>query len=74
LSQFFKEQSGTNFSDYVLELRMKHSVQLLCESTFPIHEVATKAGYNSSNTFCRAFKRYHGISASAYRSSSERSI
>ncbi|TVY10991.1 helix-turn-helix domain-containing protein [Paenibacillus cremeus] len=71
LSQFFKEQSGTTFSDYLLKLRMRQAEQLLRETTIPIHEVATKVGYNSSNTFCRAFKKHNGINATAYRSAPE---
>mgnify|MGYP001207974109 CR=1 FL=1 len=67
LSQFFKEQTGVNFSDYLEDLRMTRAKELLAETDMPIHEIAERVGYNSSNTFCRAFKRINGVSASAFR-------
>ncbi|OXM82759.1 helix-turn-helix domain-containing protein [Paenibacillus rigui] len=70
LSQFFKEQKGVNFSDYLEELRMAHAKALLTQTDLAVYEIAEQAGYSSSNTFCRAFKRIHAISAMEYRRSS----
>ncbi|MFS0723063.1 helix-turn-helix domain-containing protein [Paenibacillus sp. 1P07SE] len=67
LSQFFKEQTGTNFSDYLVELRMRRAKELLIRTSEPVNRIAELAGYYSSNTFCRAFKRETGLSATAYR-------
>lgn len=67
LSQFYKEQTGIGFSEYLEELRMEHAKQLLAITNLPVYEIARQAGYNSSNTFCRAFKRIHGVSATMYR-------
>ncbi|WJH37271.1 helix-turn-helix domain-containing protein [Paenibacillus sp. CC-CFT747] len=67
LSQFFKEQTGVNFSDYLEDLRMNRAKELLERSGLPVYEIALKVGYGSSNTFCRAFKRLNGVSATAYR-------
>ncbi|WP_282935264.1 helix-turn-helix domain-containing protein [Paenibacillus sp. RC67] len=69
LSQFFKEQMGINFSDYLEDLRMTLAKELLAETDLPVFEIAERVGYSSSNTFCRAFKRINGVSTSAFRSS-----
>ncbi|CAG7638213.1 helix-turn-helix domain-containing protein [Paenibacillus allorhizosphaerae] len=69
LSQFFKEQTGVNFSDYLESLRMTQAKVLLADTDLPVYEIAERVGYSSSNTFCRAFKRINGISTTAYRRS-----
>jgi two-component system response regulator YesN len=67
LSQVYKEQTGTNFSDYLEELRMEHAKVLLAKTDLPVYEIAQQVGYSSSSTFCRAFKRINGVSTSMYR-------
>ena len=67
LSQFFKEQTGVNFSSYVEELRMERARQLLGATKLSVNEIALAVGYNSSNTFCRAFKRIHATTPLVYR-------
>ncbi|MCS7461976.1 helix-turn-helix domain-containing protein [Paenibacillus doosanensis] len=69
LSQFFKEQTGTNFSDYLEDLRMTLAKELLAKTDLPVYEIAVRSGYSSSNTFCRAFKRINGVNTSDYRHS-----
>lgn len=69
LSQFFKEQTGVNFSDYLEDLRMTQAKELLLNTDLSVNEIALRTGYSSSNTFCRAFKRLNGVSTTAFRSS-----
>ncbi|WCF06393.1 AraC family transcriptional regulator [Paenibacillus thiaminolyticus] len=66
VSAFFKEQTGRNFSDYVEELRLEHAKQLMLEGD-ALTSIAERVGYNSLNSFSRAFKRAHGMSATEYR-------
>jgi len=68
ISYFFKEQTGINFSDYLVGLRMDHAKQLLVKTSLPIHEIALRSGYYSLNSFSRAFKRANGLSATEFRS------
>lgn len=72
MSQFFKEQAGENFSDYVEMLRLKIARELLAGTSKTIAEIAESTGYNSSNTFCRAFKRSGGVSATSFRENASR--
>lgn len=67
LSQFFKEQTGENFSNYVEKTRMDKARNFLSTTQLSINEISNKVGYNSVNTFCRAFKRINGITAGQYR-------
>jgi len=69
LSQFFKEQTGVNFSDYLENKRMMEARKLLVSTELTVNEIAEQVGYNSSNTFCRAFKRSNGLSPMVYRKS-----
>jgi two-component system response regulator YesN len=69
LSYFIKEQTGITFSEYLEKLRMDQAKQLLLDDRYSVKDVAEKVGYNSSNTFCRAFKRMNGISTTAYKHS-----
>ena len=74
LSIFFKEQMGTNFSAYVDVMRMEHSIHLLRETNLSITEISDRVGYNSSNSFCRAFKRIFDISPGQYRRNQARQV
>ncbi|WP_248930371.1 helix-turn-helix domain-containing protein [Paenibacillus hamazuiensis] len=69
LSQFFKEQKGIGFSDYLENLRMSEAKMMLARTDLPVGEIAQQVGYSSANTFCRAFKRLYGVSALAFRRS-----
>ena len=70
LSLIFKEAQGMNFSTYVETLRMGKAKKLLRGSQLTVGQIARMVGYYSVNSFCRAFKRVTGISASEYRKTS----
>lgn len=70
VSKMFKAFSGVKFSDYLEDIRMKQVESLLIETDLPVQEVYRRCGYYSNNTFGKAFKRRHGISASVYRQQS----
>ncbi|NOU94094.1 helix-turn-helix domain-containing protein [Paenibacillus sp. LMG 31456] len=67
LSYFIKEQTGIIFTEYLEALRMEHAKKLLLIESYSVKDIAEKVGYNSSNTFCRAFKRIYGISTTEYK-------
>lgn len=62
LSSVFKEQAGINFADYLEKIRMKKAMELLKDENNTVNEVAEAVGYNSVQSFRRAFKRATGIS------------
>lgn len=64
-SRFFKKQTGENFSDYLLRVRMEHAVKLLRENK-KITEISKECGYSSSGYFSRTFKEYYKCTPSEY--------
>lgn len=69
LSFFFKEQTGINFTDYVEKLRIDKACELLLDNSLTIKEISGLVGYNSVQSFRRAFKRIQGVSPSEMRKS-----
>lgn len=67
LSSLFKKETGSNLTDYIHGVRIRHSLQLLNSTTLPIHVVANGCGYTDVNYFIKIFKRIHGISPKQYR-------
>lgn len=67
LSQFFKEQTGQNFHDYIELMRMKDAKSLLVVSKLSVKEISKAVGYSNSNTFLKAFKRRHGVTPTTHR-------
>lgn len=66
-SQFIKEQTGINYTAHLENLRMTAAAQLLSDTNTPISDVAQKTGFESKNTFYKAFMRKFNMSPSAYR-------
>lgn len=67
ISQFFKEQTGENFSTCLEKIRMEHACELLQKTEMPINEISSLVGYYSDQVFRRAFKRYHGTTPNEFR-------
>lgn len=66
LSAIFKRETGTNFAEYLEQLRVRNACALL-SAGMKVTEVAERVGYNSIQSFRRAFKRVMGVSPSEYR-------
>lgn len=71
LSTLFKEQSGGNFGDFLETLRIEKACQLLQDRSVTVNEVAEEVGYNSVQSFRRAFKRVKGVSPKELRGNEE---
>ena len=71
LSSTFKMQTGTNFFTYVENMRMDKAKDLLRQTNLKISEISVRVGYASVNSFCRAFRRSTGYSATNFRNSTE---
>lgn len=67
LSRMFKENTGMNLLDYLHTTRLTEAKRLLNETDLGISEIASKVGYYSGWTLARVFKRYEGITPTAYR-------
>lgn len=67
VSHFFKEQTDINFTDYLEKIRLDNAKELLKNPALSITEIAETVGYNSPQSFRRAFKRVFGVSPTDIR-------
>ncbi len=67
LSRTFKESTGISFSDYLVNFRIKKSLEMMEETDKNITQIAYDAGFGSTNHFCKAFKSVMGESPLQYR-------
>ncbi|WP_163539298.1 AraC family transcriptional regulator [Gracilibacillus sp. YIM 98692] len=66
LSKAFKRILGTNFIDYLTEVRMDHAKELLLQTNWKISDIAESVGYRHSY-FNRIFKKQVGLPPSQFR-------
>ncbi|MCZ8520863.1 MULTISPECIES: response regulator transcription factor [Paenibacillus] len=66
-SNFFKQETGVNFLEYLLEIRMEAAKTLLGEPDVKIYEIGYLVGYDNPSSFNRAFKNVTGLTPSEYR-------
>lgn len=68
VSKLFLNQTGTKLLDYINMYRVKKAKELLAGSPgLKIERVGELVGFSVSRSFLRIFKKYTGMSPSAYR-------
>lgn len=65
-SSLFRKVTGMTYSDYLMDLRVRHAMKLL-EKKLSIREVAEAVGYRNMKYFNRIFKSKVGYLPSEYR-------
>ena len=66
--RLFHGWMGETIHDFIARLRLERAAaQLIYSPRKPITEVALDCGFSSSATFARAFRAFHGLSASEWR-------
>ena len=71
-SRLFKQQTGENFIDYLIKIRMEHGKSLLHDTSLKTYQVGEKVGYNNTKYFCKLFKNYTGYTPTEYRTKAKR--
>ncbi|WP_251033806.1 helix-turn-helix transcriptional regulator [Bacillus sp. ISL-75] len=66
-SLLFKKQTGRNFIDYIIELRIREAKRLLAQYDCHIYEVAEAAGFKDVKYFSKMFKKMTGFTPVKYR-------
>lgn len=69
LSRTFKKKAGISFTEFLTEVRMEKTVELLREGKLKAFEIAEAVGIPDPNYFSTCFKKYTGVSVSQYRKS-----
>ncbi|MGV2998665.1 AraC family transcriptional regulator [Streptococcus suis] len=67
LYKIFKQETGYAIKDYILQVKMNRSCQLLETPERTITEIANSVGYYDPLTFSTAFKNYFHMSPTDYR-------
>ncbi|KRF43802.1 response regulator transcription factor [Paenibacillus sp. Soil787] len=65
-SRIFKQTTGTNYIDYLTQLRIQKAIELLESREYKIHEITEKVGYLNSKYFTRLFKQTTGVNPKDY--------
>lgn len=66
LGKMFKNQVGEHFNTYLDKVRIENAKQLLTQG-MKVYEVAERVGYMNSDYFNAKFRKYVGVSPTAFR-------
>jgi AraC family transcriptional regulator, regulatory protein of adaptative response / methylphosphotriester-DNA alkyltransferase methyltransferase len=69
LQRAYAEIGGTTFREHLTGVRMERAADMLRVRGLTVREVAHRCGYRQPAQFAKAFRRHHGSSPSAFRSS-----
>lgn len=70
VSKLMNAHAGCNFPDYINTLRVEEAKRLLGDSDFSnytIVAIGLECGFNSKSTFYTAFKKFTGVTPTAFR-------
>lgn len=67
VSHVFKKRTGTTLKHYIIQVKMKKARELIADGTWSISEIACMLGYESIQSFSKAFKKELGVSPSAFK-------
>lgn len=65
--RWFKEMTGTSFTEYLIEYRLGKAAQELKLTNDTILEIAGRTGFDNISNFNRLFKKHFGLTPSRFR-------
>ncbi|MDH6313111.1 AraC-like DNA-binding protein [Parabacteroides sp. PFB2-10] len=65
--RLFKDYTGFSPAQYITELRIQKSKELLTNTTLANKEIAFDSGFDNADYFCTVFKRKTGLTPHQYR-------
>ena len=63
----FKQYTGTNFVNYLKDVRVGEAKKLLTETDMKVNEISKAVGYEHEKHFMKTFKSLTGLTPSQYR-------
>lgn len=66
-STLFKKETGQNFSDYLIKIRITQAQNMLTHTNMGIADIAVACGYSDVKYFSKLFKRNTSITPSEFR-------
>ncbi len=70
-SQIFKEYTGMNFVNYIKEIRINKSKELLANTREKVAAIGCLVGYENEKHFMKVFKSVMGVSPTEYRKNAQ---
>ncbi|MEK5040314.1 response regulator transcription factor [Sporosarcina sp. FSL K6-3457] len=67
LSNYFSTKNNQGFSEYLNQVRIEKSIELLQTGAESIADISSLVGYSDHSYFCKVFKKLKGTSPSSYR-------
>lgn len=68
--QAINREMGLSFAEYINRMRIEYASQLILQHPdMPVSTIGEQAGFNSSTSFYRNFKKYKGMGPKEYQSS-----
>ncbi|MEG2198921.1 MAG: helix-turn-helix domain-containing protein [Anaerovorax sp.] len=71
LSTLFKKEMGISFTNYLCQLRLEHSEELLKDTNLSVTDIALYVGFEGQSYFTKMFKVRNGITPGQYRKKSQ---
>ncbi len=66
-STLFKKETGVNFSNYILNLKVENAKLLLKNSNLSLINIAVELGFDNQSYFSNVFKKATGMTPKQYR-------
>ncbi len=66
-SSLFKKETGENFTEYIMKIRIQNAKYLLIQTDKEIAEIASDIGYMDLKYFSKLFKKKTGLNPSEFR-------
>jgi YesN/AraC family two-component response regulator len=63
----FKQEMGITFTDYLNQVRINRSCELLTNTSLNLIDVSLQAGFDDQSYFSKVFKKLKGITPKSYR-------
>ena len=65
--RLFREAMGTSIHQFIAQMRLKKSCELLSNSDMPLVQISETLGFSSQSHFTTSFKTYHAVTPARYR-------
>jgi two-component system response regulator YesN len=72
LEHLFKQETGTNCKEYIIQVRMRRAGDLLRNTDYTVDELSRQVGYDNPNYVSSLFKKKRGLTPLEYRAGTPR--
>lgn len=67
VSHLIKDSTGLSFQNFINYIRVEHAEEYLVENEHTLTQISEFCGFSSPAYFNKCFKKWHGVTPSAYR-------